>query len=147
MKLNQAKNQGFTLIELIVVIVILGIMAAVAGPRFVNLQEDARKAVLDGVEASVRSASTLVHSRSLIDGTEGNATGSAAVDGVAGGVDIVYGYPAATADGIGEAVEISGDVTHAGGVFTVDGKANCTVTYTAAPDGGVPGITADDSGC
>jgi MSHA pilin protein MshA len=125
------KTGGFTLIELIVVIVILGIMAAIAGPKFVNLQSDARISVIKGVEGSLRSAATLVYSRALIDGTETDGTGTLTVTTSGGPVDILYGYPAATAAGIGEAVDLSGDITHDGaGVFTL--RADCSVTYTAA---------------
>lgn len=52
----QSKQTGFTLIELIIVIVILGALAAVALPRFIDLQEDADSAALDGVVGAVASA-------------------------------------------------------------------------------------------
>ena len=54
------KQQGFTIIELVVVIVILGILAAVAFPKFQDLSGDARTAVLNGAKAAVQSAAVMV---------------------------------------------------------------------------------------
>ncbi len=124
-----SKTGGFTLIELIVVIVILGIMAAIAGPKFINLQSDARISVIRGVEGSLRSAATLVYSRALIDGTEADATGTVTTSD--GTVDTVFGYPAATATGIDAALDLSSDITPSGGrVFTL--RTDCSVTYNPA---------------
>jgi len=98
------KQNGFTLIELVIVIIVLGILAATAVPKFINLQDDAKESAMFGVEAAVNSAANIVYSKSAIDGTEG---GSSTVD------DIVteFGYPAATSVGIATAVEVSGFVT------------------------------------
>lgn len=59
------KQQGFTLIELVMVIVILGILAAFAVPRFADITTDARRATVESLGGSIRSASALAHATSL----------------------------------------------------------------------------------
>ena len=139
MNKSLTKTGGFTLIELIVVIVILGIMAAIAGPKFINLQTDARISVIRGVEGSLRSAATLVYSRALIDGTEADATGTVATSD--GNVTTAFGYPDGTATGIDAALDLSSDITPSGArVFTL--RTNCFVTYNPATSA-TAGATVD----
>ena len=60
------KQEGFTLIELIVVIVILGILAVTAAPKFIDLQGDARASTLQGLAGAMKGAATLVHGKALV---------------------------------------------------------------------------------
>jgi MSHA pilin protein MshA len=91
-------QKGFTLIELVVVIVILGILAATAAPKFIDLTGDARRSVMEGVQGSINSAVNLVHAKALVEGETG-ATGEIQI-----GTEffaLVHGYPAAQALGNG----------------------------------------------
>lgn len=101
------KQAGFTLIELVIVIIILGILAVTAAPKFLNLQDDAKTAAASGVLAAVQSSSQLVYSKAALEGLETASSG--AVSGSDGTtIQVVYGYPKASSDGIEQAVTIDG---------------------------------------
>jgi len=89
---NMREQQGFTLIELVVVIVILGILAVTAAPKFIDLQGDAEGATMQAIKASVETATTLTHSKALIAGATTGA-GKISVNGGSDNVGVVGGWP------------------------------------------------------
>jgi MSHA pilin protein MshA len=142
----KVKGAGFTLIELIVVITILAILAAVALPKFAALQADARIAKINGALGSVKAAAVLAHSVQLTQGLPANT--AVVMEGVT--VNMVNGYP--TAASIAAAAGISAPDFNVGvpvsvagisqiTIATDVGHPNCAITYQEAAPGTAPVYT------
>ena len=119
MRKNRSRQQGFTLIELIIVIVIIAILAAVAIPKYLDLQNDAKQAAVTGMAGALASASAANYAIRSGFPAKGVAVAdcTAVANTLQGGLDANYSITAAS--------------------ISPGSTATCTVAYT----GGSPTAT------
>ncbi|WP_350431971.1 type II secretion system protein [Shewanella sp. H8] len=87
------KQQGFSLVELVIVIVILGLLAATALPRFLNVTDDAEDASVDGVAGGLATAVSFVRAQWEVDGRRNT---NVLLDGTSVSLDTRFGFPTGT---------------------------------------------------
>jgi len=160
----KTQQKGFTLIELVIVITIIAILAAIALPRYIQLQADARVAKVQAIAGTLKSAAALAKAQCMTQQASGATTfasatcnaaaGTVTMDGLA--VNVAYSYPTAAAAGIQAAAQIQpSDFTaaFAANVATFQAlgaptPANCQITYTWAPVlNGAPTVATATTGC
>lgn len=152
---NQA---GFTLIELVVVIVILGILSATALPRFIDLSSDARVATLESLEGSMRSASNLVNLKARVQNKTDCST-DPVIDIGDESITLRCGYPCPHSNGIAKAVDTDESFTWSGGncgglagaievkINDAPDPNNCKIRYSSARENIPPDFAPTTTGC
>lgn len=168
------RSAGFTLIELVIVIVILGILGAIAAPRFINLQGDAYEANVKALAGSIKSATTLANTKAIINGYDSEGTWTVDENtfekggGETGDLVFAFGFPAASENGILKMLQddsFADDTTktykftESDGTITISPSARdtasetdedkkCHVVYTEATNKNTPAtVEAFTKGC
>ena len=149
----KANQKGFTLIELVVVIVILGILAVTAAPKFIDLTSDAKASTVQAVQGALNSAADLAHAKALVEGHNDGALSIA-------GENIIFTETYPNNASIALLMDIDTSSSNASFVFAVSGGAatythvdaadgsKCVATYTETTDKNVkPSITSNTDDC
>jgi MSHA pilin protein MshA len=148
-KTNQQK--GFTMIELVVVIVVTGVLAAVAVPKFMGVTKDARISAMDGIADSLSSQLKSTYAKSMMGQEEASATSTLQINNVS--TAMIFGYPAGTAAALANLLDLGSEykTTDASGVATIEystGLVSCNVAYTEASSATVAAkVVTTTSGC
>lgn len=141
------QQRGFTLIELIIVIVILGILAVTAAPKFIDIQGDATASTLQGVKAALQGGSQLVYAKAAIGGVQkAPAAGTSLV--VISGVNVLtdFGYPDAESNSTNAILSTWVDISAndftlvPGTVGTATATVPATGTFALIPATGSPTV-------
>lgn len=140
------KQGGFTLIELVVVIVILGILAVTAAPKFLNLQDDAKVSAVKGLSGAMKGAIGITYGKAAVKGIESLTGQELIVDGEK--VTLDYGYPKAVADlkNVVEGLDsdwvenpnLPTDMTTSAAIYFGYEGFGCIATYTPSTSAAIP---------
>ncbi|WP_300320983.1 prepilin-type N-terminal cleavage/methylation domain-containing protein [Idiomarina sp.] len=155
------RSKGFTLVELIIVIVVLGVLSVTAAPQFINFSSDAEKSRLHGLEASLQSALDITYSKAAIQGIEqqsatclGGKFDDVNISCPDGGILLFYGYPAPKESALSQVIHLDDWVVSEVGIGNVIGIAadedslmTCHVNYIGATATSAPEVKVYADNC